>query len=60
MKSLGAITEDPADFPSIQRWMDSGNDAYQTVVKTEFKVEIERYLKTMIITDVKNLEDIIE
>ncbi|KAJ9103323.1 hypothetical protein QFC20_004800 [Naganishia adeliensis] len=59
MKSLGAITEDPADFPSIQRWM-AGNDAYQTVVKTEFKVEIERYLKTMISTDVKNLEDIIE
>lgn len=60
MKSLGAIIQDPADFPSIEQWMETGNDAYQTVVKTEFKVEIEKYLGTMISTEVKNLDDIIK
>jgi hypothetical protein len=58
IESLGAKVQDPAEIPSMEEWMSS--KAEWTVMTTEFKEDIAKYLKEMTSSDVHTLEDIIK
>ncbi|KAJ9102882.1 hypothetical protein QFC19_004612 [Naganishia cerealis] len=60
MESLGAILCDPVEIATFEEWKTRVKTDYFTVILTDFKEDLAKYLSGMKSTDVHNLQDIIE